>query len=438
LNIAATPDAAPAGHSACGSQPGKGRATDHGPLGPLLSPLQGLRLLAGLRFFTLLTTLLLLLHSARRGGAPGALNPLALLFGAQVLVAFATQLRLRHAPPVKAWELLAQAHLDIALLAAILFFTGNAASPFLLLLTMPLLIAVTAFEPLWLWVISASTIAACAYLATSGAGLFGATPDPAGRLLLDDGAVFDWALTAALLALVATRVSGALRRHASAVALAREAEIRRESAESLATLTAAYAHQLSAPLATMAVVVGESKRDCTSDPALQRDLQLLEDQIEACKRIISDLAAAGGGPRAESADACLLDRFLRAIVDRARAQHPNTAISATFDTATPPPMIVADAVLRLQIEDLINEAARRSPQRVGIVADWSGPELVVAIHDPAPTRGAAEGGLEIASTPSAPTLRGLLHGFDPECSTDNDGGPAEIRVPLRAIALHAN
>ena len=176
---------------------------------------------------------------------------------------------------------------------------------------------------------------------------------------------------------------------------------------------------------------------------------MLDDQLGTSKQIVSNLASAGGQRRAESAGGARLDQFIGSIIERARALHPGASLTATLDQVTCPPQVVAEETLRQAITNLIDNAVHASPCQVDISADWSGPDLHIAVLDRGPgfpaevlerlgkqvgtTRG-PEGGLGLGLLLSVSTLErlgGSLH------LTNRLGGGAcaEIRLPLRVIKI---
>ncbi|MFZ2649327.1 MAG: hypothetical protein WA210_04380 [Burkholderiaceae bacterium] len=230
--------------------------------------LQGLRLLGLLRIFAPLAQATLLLVVMQRYGVEVALAPIAGLLAIESLVAAATWLRLRRAPVVSELELLGQVHIDIALFAVLLYLNGGNSNPFAPLLLLPLAIAASTLAPRWVWVAAISTILAFA-LQCDHWPLMHPLGESAESRLHQDGMAVNFLFAAALLAFACSRMQAALRGHARMHADAREAQLRNESVVAIGALAAGYAHELSAPLATMAVVVAELKRERSADPRLQ-------------------------------------------------------------------------------------------------------------------------------------------------------------------------
>ena len=439
MNIAATAD--PARFDA--------PLPDAAPVAAQHGTLQGLRLLAFLRVFAPIAQALTLLVVTLRHDVRVPMAPVMALLAFEGLVALATWVRVRSAPRVSALELFLQAHLDILLFAVVLYFTGGSTNPFAPLFVLPMAIAASALAPRWVWITAVSTMLAYVFLRFHHVALFHPQGETHVYELHENGMVVNYLFTAALLAYFVNRMHRALHLHERLLADARDAQMRNESVVAIGALAAGYAHELSSPLATMAVVVAELKREHGANAALLRDLQLLDDQLGTSKQIVSNLASAGGQRRAESAGGARLDQFIGSIIERARALHPGASLTATLDQVTCPPQVVAEETLRQAITNLIDNAVHASPCQVDISADWSGPDLHIAVLDRGPgfpaevlerlgkqvgtTRG-PEGGLGLGLLLSVSTLErlgGSLH------LTNRLGGGAcaEIRLPLRVITI---
>jgi len=380
-----------------------------------------------------------------------ALGGVALLLAVEVVVAGATFVRLRRVNEISPLELFAQALLDIALYAAMLYITGGTENPFAPLFVLPMVIVASALSPRWVWVMAACTMAA--YVALRVYRLEINHPEGHTHVykLHEDGMVINYLITAALLAFFCNRMHGAIRRNERLLADARDVQMRNESVVAIGALAAGYAHELSSPLATVAVAAAELKRHCPPGSPMQHDLELIADQVAQCKRIVSSLASAGGERRAESASAVRVDRFLEMAVERARALNPGASITATFDGPTPPPMIVGEETLRLAIMNLVQNAAQASPDSVQVTATWSAEELCVDVRDRGPgfpaaildrlgrgiesTKGADGNGIGLLlSVATLERLGGRLDVGNPR----EGGARASIRVPMRGIAIEGD
>ncbi|WP_234413604.1 ATP-binding protein [Ideonella sp. A 288] len=417
---------------------------------PHNSSLHGLRLLLILRFFAPITQALTLYFVTYHYQVHIDTQPLLMLIGMELVVAVATLLRLRGVPRVTAGELFLQVHVDILMFAGVLYLTGGATNPFAPLFLLPVAISASSLTPKRVWLTALSTMAVYAFLRDNHVPLHHPNGHTEVYQLHEDGMVVNYIFTAALLAFFVNRMHAAFLRHERRLADARDSQMRSESVVAIGALAAGYAHELSSPLATIAVVVAELKREHAKSPALFADLQLVEDQVRACKQIVSNLTHAGGQRRAESASGAKLDVYLLEIIDKARALYPNATIKVALDPVTPPPAVVAEETLRQAIMNLIQNAVRAAPQQIEFSAYWAGPDLLVKVRDRGPgfsaellkqlgkralpTARNPNGGMGVGLLLSASTLARL--GGSLELKNDPAGGAnAEIRVPLSAILI---
>ncbi len=408
-----------------------------------------LRQLAFLRLWAPTSQVITLWVVTRYCGVDVPLGPLAVLFAFQALVALATWARVRTSPQVSELELLAQVHLDILMFAGVLYFTGGVTNPFAPLFVLPFVIVAAALSPRWVWLTAISTMLVYGVLREHRVHMQHPNGETQVYELHEDGMVANYIVTVALLAFFCNRMHGAMRRHERNLANARDAQMRSESVVAIGALAAGYAHELSSPLSTMAVVVAELRRERGADAELQHDLEVIEAQLAQSKTIISRLTLAGGERRAEAMSGARLDQFIQAIVDRTRAVHAGATITLSLDTHTPPPDVVAEETLRQAITNLIDNAVRVSPHHVELAADWSGADLRVTVRDRGPgfppdvldklggpvgaTR-RSDGGLGLGLMLTAATLERL--GGTLALRNPSDGGACcEVRVPLRSITI---
>lgn len=411
------------------------------------SALHALRMLAVLRFATPLTQALTVLLVSDRFQVSAPSKPILILLLIESLVAAATQLRLHGSPRVSKPELLLQAHVDIVLFAAMLYFTGGTANPFAPLLVLPVIITSGALQPRGVWCTTISTILCAAFLRGHHVSLSHPQGHTEVFALLQDGIVVNYALTAALLAFFCNRTHAAIRWQIERASDAREAQMRSESVGAIGALAAGSAHELGSPLATMAVLVSELKRAYPSDHRLQGDLQVIEEQIHGCKRILVKMAATGDEQRAESASGARLDEFIHTTIERVRSMNPGATIHTLLDRATTPPQVVAEETLRQAITNVIENAVHASPRRVEITADWSSSDLVVVVLDDGPgvdeeiltnlgkrVAASRKSGLGLGLLLTVATLQRLGGSLD--LSNRAAGGTrAQLRVPLAAIVI---
>ena len=178
--------------------------------------------------------------------------------------------------------------------------------------------------------------------------------------LLTLGLCVSFTLTAATTAWFVVRITMTLREHDRLLHEAARQVLNGEAVLRIGTLAAGAAHELGTPLTTMAVVVGEMRREADT-PARNRDAAILQAQIDACRQALSNLRAAANHASIEGGGREALDHFLGAVVARFEAMRPGIPVATRWDGPVPAPEILADPSLGQAILILLNNAADASP-----------------------------------------------------------------------------
>jgi two-component system sensor histidine kinase RegB len=191
---------------------------------------------------------------------------------------------------LRPWEITGQLSFDVVQLTALLYLTGGVANPFALLLIAPVTVAGGALPP-------RQAITVCA-LAMLGGLVLALEPALAADPSLASAADFGRDRVARSVALMVAMVfaggyaswssaNGARRELALRVAesvLAREQRL-----SALGALSAAVAHELGTPLATMTIVASEMAREAPEGP-FRDDAILMVSQAKRCRDILRRMA----------------------------------------------------------------------------------------------------------------------------------------------------
>ncbi len=295
----------------------------------------------------------------------------------------ATWLRLKHGGPVQSWELLLHLLVDLAGLTALLHFSGGWSNPFVFILLLPLAIAAAeGSTQRVMWVLLAA-IAAYSFLALNA--------DPAlhhgseaGSLIPVWGMWSCYVLSAGFISFFVLKSSRALRTKERALAQARERELRDRHLVELATMATGAAHELGTPLGTMAIVLGELQERHKGRPEMFRELALLREQVYRCKEILSRLAGAAGERRADAGTGQRVDAYLQALTSAWHQEHPHIRFIYRYDGELPGPRVLVDETLTQTLLNLLNNAAKVSPEDVQLIARCSAQEFEVKIEDRGP------------------------------------------------------
>ncbi|TQK03860.1 two-component system sensor histidine kinase RegB [Herbaspirillum sp. SJZ130] len=255
------------------------------------------------------------------------LPALLALIGLQVLINGATWGRMRWVSPAGQGELFLQLLLDIAVLSALLFFSGGATNPFVSFY-LPAL-AAGAATLAWPYALA---LALCALAAYSGLVYFYQPLHihDQGQAMAYHlaGMWINFSISALLITWFVTRIAAAVRSRDGELALARERQLQSQRILALGTQAAGAAHALNTPLSTVAVIVGEIRRDMAGNAALapyQEDLRVIEEQIAVCKAALESMRLDAD---AQADRTAALGPWLATLIDGWRLRHPAVPLAA--------------------------------------------------------------------------------------------------------------
>lgn len=338
-------------------------------------------------------------------------------------------------------ELLTQLLLDLMALSVLMFFSGGAANPLISLLLLPVAIAALALPASLVAGVAGAAIFAYSLLNLRYLPLPIADPGRAARLHLA-GMWFTFVVSAVMISWFVVRMTASIRQRDAELAAVREQALRDERIVALGALAAGAAHELSTPLATMAVIAGELDHDTSLSEAARADIAVLRRQVAACKDIISGLADRAGASRFDSVQAVQADLWIDALYQRWRGLRPQAHASLAIMGDDPAPTLVAEKTLDQGLINLFNNAADAGTEtdiRVGWDTQW----LTIEICDDGP--GFADAVLAQAGKVPFPAHAGgsgiglflahlAIERLGGSLTLDNDssgrGGIVRVRLPL--------
>lgn len=339
-------------------------------------------------------------------------------------------------------DIMAQIVTDIVALAVLMFFSGGAANPLISLLLPPVAIAALALSARQVAIVAALAVVAYSLLNVVYLPLPVADAGRAARLHLA-GMWVTFVLSAAMLAWLVARMTASIRQRDAELAAIREKALRDERVVALGALAAGAAHELSTPLATMAIVAEELEADTNLDAAVRDDVAVLRKQVAECKRIISGLAQRAGAERLDSIRAVRADRWLGEVFARWRELRPRAAARLDLAGVSPRLTLAVDTTLEQGLLNLFNNAANAGAA-VTVTAARAGDEIVIEVRDDGP--GFAPAVLEQAGRAPFPAHAGgsgigifLAHAaiarLGGRLALDNEGGGvARVVLPLKQDA----
>lgn len=412
------------------------------------------------------------------------------------LVNLVTWWRLSLDYPVSNPELFFQLALDVNALTVLLYFGGGSTNPFVSLYLLPLVLAAATLPRRYTWGMAALTVACYSllmvwyvplpvgnaharhltapaataanhepgamqmdhsqhmtpqtdgiapdYCRTEPAAVTPETPGNEAVSPLDDafnthvfGMWLGFVISAAVIAYFAVEMAAAIRLREGQLNRLREETLRNERIVSLGTLAAGAAHEMSTPLSTMAVVVGEMRDECTG-PEQKENLTLLDDQIRNCKRVLDTLIRhAQEAPEIQD-----VAQFVSGVLNEWQLLRPTVHYRYHVSGTPPAPQLSADPALRAALLNLFNNAADASPDELDILLHWDDVHTVLEIHDHGPgltAETAARAGSAFFTTKAEGRGLGLflanatlehLGGSVRLFNREGGGATTEVKLPL--------
>lgn len=293
-------------------------------------------------------------------------------------------LRLRRAATVSEWEIFLHLLVDTMALVVLLFYSGGASNPFASLLLLPIVISAAVLSARYTWRLTVLALLAYTVLMRY------ALPLP---LPVEGGMTAAFALhvlgmwlnfigSALLVALFITHLAAVTRAQAQRLVAAQQTALRQEQVVMLGALAAGAAHELSTPLTSIRLIANELAEALRDDPDYGREVQLLREQTERCKHILSQLTLQGGVPRGEALQVEPVTPTLTRLVQDWQQQHPQ--VSLQFDLPSgPSPALCFWVPLRQALLSTLQNAADVGPA-VRLQVSWDVQNLTFIIMDQGP------------------------------------------------------
>jgi two-component system sensor histidine kinase RegB len=279
---------------------------------------------------------------------------------------------------------------DVLLLLGVLWRSGGTLNPASVFLLVQIVLAALVLGRVWTWVVTALAVGGFGTLYLSPASELRAAqvmhPEIGAHM---NGMWLAFAATAIVIAVLVTQLVVVIERRDRALETLRDQHARTTRFAGLATLAAGAAHELSTPLATMAVAARElerslerrdepdhaipgargetnpqTHREATTE--LLRDARLIRTEVDRARRILIDLSAQSGGAPGEAPRAASMSEVFSAI--HAELQ-PH--IAGRLDARAPDDVHVVwpvQAVARAVV-NLVRNAAQASGEQEQVVLE---------------------------------------------------------------------
>lgn len=273
---------------------------------------------------------------------------------------------------------------DIVLFTALLYFTGGPSNPFSFLYLVQIALAAITVRPAWSWLLTGLALLGSAVLFVVTRPMSMGISHAASMELHLRGMWVAFGVAAGFIVYFLFRVRRALEQREGELTESRRAAARQDRLAALGTLAAGAAHELSTPLATIAVAVKELERALSAaanSPETLDDVRLIRGQVDRCRAILERMSSDAGESIGESLEPLALDDLigsaLAGLASRivVRSQIPETARAVRLWL---PHRAMAQA-----LRGLVKNAQEASPQGAEVCVNVlaSADSILIAVED---------------------------------------------------------
>lgn len=278
---------------------------------------------------------------------------------------------------------------DLLQLSALLFLTGGAQNPFIILLMVPVIVSASTQPPLSTMILGLLAISAVTVLSIYSLSLPWFEGETLEKPELFQVGVWSSMVSAIVFTGVyARRIASETLQMSDALAATEMVLAREQKLSALDGLAAAAAHELGTPLSTISVIAKELERDLPADSSILEDIKLLKTQADRCRDILLRLAENDGESDLMHANISLT-HLLREVIEEYSVFDKIVDLSVTpspnvKEDLKSEPILLRNPGMLYGLGNIIENAVDFAHTTVDIQATWSDNSIVVEIFDDGP------------------------------------------------------
>jgi two-component system sensor histidine kinase RegB len=292
--------------------------------------------------------------------------------------------RLRKPLPVTQLEFFIQLLVDLICLSAVFYFSGGANNPFVSYFLVPICICSATLNSRYTLAIAGLSVLSYSLLLFFHIPLPILSPHHQADHSINLHVLGMWLnffISACLITYFIVKMARDLRAQEAQLNRWREDQLRDEQVMAVATLAAGTAHELGTPLSTMKLLLSELRTEYKDVGPLQKDLQLLQEQVNQCADTLRELVATAEKTKDGQLPSDNISSYCDNIIERWKILRPDVIAQVNI-SANPPDMIVQfHPTIAQAIINLLNNAADASPQEIEIDIHWNSQNMQWTIKD---------------------------------------------------------
>lgn len=275
---------------------------------------------------------------------------------------------------------------DVAVLTALLYFSGGATNPFVLVYLLPITIAIVLLSARTIWWLAAITAFCYTLLLWQHVPLEMAH----GHDGHDEfnvhiiGMWFSFVITSILISYFVVGMRNTLQQQQAALSTAREQVMRDEQLITLGTLAASTAHELGTPLGTMALLLEELDTSDVTEQQKKENIEVMRGQVARCRDALTTLSISAGGVRLAGGAAMSLQQYMQDLCKECEEARLGKPLSLSWLTEGEAPTVVMDRSMTQALVNIIDNAQKLSNKVTEIHGRWDQENIELTVSDRGP------------------------------------------------------
>lgn len=270
---------------------------------------------------------------------------------------------------------------DVAALTSQLYLSGGITNPFTSLFLPQVIIGAILLRPIYAYLIAFITIICNIWISFNYKELLSFHHHQSDNLfdLHLHGMLISYIFTAILLLIFVTKISKNLKEGDKEINLLKQRSLEKEQIVRMGLLATGAAHELGTPLSTISVIIGDWKK-MNLDKDLIEDVNIAEDQLKHCKKILSEILSSSGKTRLETAKKeDVTDIFNSLIKEWSDSRLPQNLIY-NFNSEIEKETILDDILIKAFF-NIFDNALEESPNFISIDINITKDIFTINIED---------------------------------------------------------
>lgn len=271
---------------------------------------------------------------------------------------------------------------DVIALTSQLYFSGGISNPFISLFLLQVIIGAILLQRIYAWLIAIITILCYIWLSFNYQELHAFHHhEEEGNLfnLHLHGMLISYIFAAILLLIFVTKIIKNLREGDEKINFLKRKSLEKEQVIRMGLLATGAAHELSTPLSTISVILGDWK-EMNLKKDLIEDVEMIETQLSRCKKILSKILIDSGKERLDQATIVpvkeVFDKFIKEWTESRKPENLIYDFEGKSDKK-----ILLDDILTQAFFNIFDNALEASPAFISVSVLVTNDNIVVSVED---------------------------------------------------------